>query len=368
MTKISLIIYSMGPGGAERAAGILANAWAAEGKKVELVTLCGNAGSFYPLANSVRRVDLLRSLRSPSGRWPKNPVLSFFARLRAVRAYLKLARPEIALSFLDHTNVIALIASVFLGIPVVVTEHTDPRRFALGRQWRLLRELTYPFAAGFVAVSRGVLEAYPFWLRKKGRVIYNPVDESFFGSSAAPSRNVVFGIGRLDTYKGFDLLIEAFKSARERNRDWTLEIWGDGPAKPGLEELIKRLGLAQAVFLRGLTTEPADQLRSAGIFVLPSRYEGFSLVIAEALACGLPVISFDCQSGPREILSDGRYGALVPPGNVEALSEAMSRLMADEGERKRLSAAAPGAAGRFSTAAVLPQWKTLFEGILENKD
>jgi|AGTN01.3.fsa_nt_gi Glycosyltransferase len=365
--KISFIIYSMGPGGAERTAGILANAWAAEGKTIELVTLDGTDGtSFYRLSDPVRRVRL------PSGKWPANPVLSFIARVKAVRAYLKTARPHIVLSFLDHTNVTTLIASIFLGIPVVVTEHTDPRRYALGWQWRLLREMTYPFAKAFVAVSRGVLEAYPLWLKKKGRVIYNPVDESFFKSISGPEsvspRNVVISIGRLDNYKGFDLLIKAFKSARERKNGWTLEIWGDGPARPGLEKLITELGLEDTVFLRGLTSEPAAKLRSAALFVLPSRYEGFSIVIAEALASGLPVISFDCRSGPREILSDGRYGVLVPPGDIEALSEAMSRLMSDEGERKRLAAAAPEAASRFSTAAVLPQWKALFNGISENKE
>ena len=252
------------------------------------------------------------------------------------------------------------------SIPVIVTEHVDPREFPCGRIWEMLRRQHYRGAACVVSVSHSVDEYFSGVSDEKRRVIHNPllIDRTLasvgFRWPDAAKRHVV-GIGRLTHQKGFDLLIKAYAQVAGRHPDWALHIVGEGEERSALLALIAKLGLESKVTLPGWLDNPYSMLGASDLLVMSSRYEGFGNVLCEAMACGVPVVSFDCPSGPSDIIRHGEDGLLVPAQDVEGLASAMDRLMSDEGERRALGARAPVSMRRFDLASILPQWEALLD-------
>jgi len=193
-----------------------------------------------------------------------------------------------------------------------------------------------------VAVSRGVaddlarLTGLP---REKIQVIYNPVvtPELFVKAEeplghpwfAAGEPPVILGVGRLHEAKDFQTLIRAFALVRKK-RVARLVILGEGEERPKLEALVRELGLEEEVALPGFVDNPFKYMKRAGVFVLSSQWEGFGNVLVEAMACGTPVVSTACPSGPEEILENGRWGRLVSVGDVDALAEAIILTLDDK--------------------------------------
>jgi glycosyltransferase involved in cell wall biosynthesis len=170
-------------------------------------------------------------------------------------------------------------------------------------------------------------------------------------------------MGRLSREKGFDVLMRAFARCAATRPDWSLLIAGEGEERAHLVDLRGRLGLAARVRLPGRVADPGGLLRRADLFVLPSRHEGFPNALLEAMACGLPVVAFDCPSGPAEIVRPGQDGLLVPACDEEALAAAMRRLMDDEAERRRLGARAVEVLERFGLDRVMAAWETVVDGV-----
>lgn len=363
--RLVIVLDDLLGGGAARVATLLANAWAGKGFQVTLVTSDDGTGCpIYALAPGVghRPLDLRREPRHLL-----EAVWNNLSRVRRLRKAIRGLQPTAVISFLDRTNVLVLLATVGLGLPVVVSERSDPHGRSIGRAWELLRTATYPFAAAVVAQTRHALDYFSAGIQARGRVIPNPVA---LPEEVPPRRDpwtrtppfTVVSVGSLRPVKGHDLLIEAFAQVAGRHPDWNLRIHGEGPARGDLEQQVARLGLQGRVELPGATTAPFERLREADLFVLSSRTEGFPNALAEAMACGLPVISFDCRSGPSELIRTGENGILVPPGQVEELAAAMDRLMADRAERSRLAEGAPEVLSRFSLERILAQWEALVLG------
>ena len=345
----------------------MANFWAEKGWNITLLTYDdGHITPAFGLHRSVEHRPLNITGRSAT---LSEAVWRNLTRLRTLRRAIRESRPEIVVSFLDVINVRTILATRRLGTPVIVTEHTDPVRRSLKAVWSALRRWTYSCAACVVTLTPEALAYFPAYIRKKGRVIPNPVPAPLVVANdpveKRPKR--LIGMGRLVHVKGFDQYLQAFARVAPRYPEWSVVIWGEGELRNELERLRDELGLEQRVAFPGWTAQPFREMMRASLFVLSSRYEGFSMVLCEAMACGLPVVSFDCPSGPRHIIRQGVDGILVPPNDVELLSSAMERLMSDRVERMRLGGRAVDVLGRFSEEEVMSLWEDAILDALQSR-
>lgn len=365
MKKILLLVSSMGSGGAERVAATLANAWAARGDQVTLLpTFSGRGDCFYKLSPNVRLI-YLADLVSNNGRTLFNQL----ARLRALRRLMAVERPDGIVSFLSNVNVAAVIASAGLDIPVIICERVDPFVMPASRMLRLACRLTYPFADALMVQTHAVAAKYAAsgWGGRRVPVIPNPVPGQVLGVQVCHWDNKIkrlLSVGRLDEQKQFNVLIKVFASLAAHNQDWSLRIVGEGPLREVLEQQVAALGLVGRVELPGRSANIVEELAQADAFVLTSAYEGFPNALLEAMAVGLPCVTFDCPSGPREMSVDGRVALLVPLNDEGALEHELGRLMMNADLRRSLGKQARASVTeRYAVDKVLEQWDSLFKEV-----
>lgn len=331
---LAFFVPSMRAGGAERVTLILAKEMVARGHTVDLLLAQKEGPNLANIDGSVRVVDLQAS--------------RVLASLPALVRYLRSVRPDALLSMMAHTNVTALWAWRLARVStrVIVSErntlswrnkHTVTIH---ARFWPWFIRAFYPWADEVIAVSDGVadeLSQIGRIHRDSVRTIYNPIvrpelrekaqentKHRWFAQGAPP---VVLAAGRLTAQKDFPTLIRAFARVRQ-HRDARLLIIGEGHERAALEALVAELRLEEDVSLPGFQANPYALMARAAVFVLSSRWEGLPGVLIEALSCGAPLIATDCPSGPREILKDGRFGHLVPIGDVSAMAEGIELALA----------------------------------------
>lgn len=178
------------------------------------------------------------------------------------------------------------------------------------------------------------------------------------------SEKRVIAVGRLDYQKSFDRLIMVWEKVHEKMPDWRLDIFGQGEWKEMLQGMIDERGLQDCVRLNGPTNDIGKEYAESSMLVMSSHYEGFPMVMIEAMACGLPVVCFDFKCGPRDIIVEGENGLIVRDGDVEGLAEAIVRLMEDEELRKRMGENAKGVVETYSEEKVMNKWVSLYEEIV----
>ena len=180
------------------------------------------------------------------------------------------------------------------------------------------------------------------------------------GKSDLSTKRII-SIGRYAYDKGNDLLLQAWSIIEKEHSDWSLDIYGNGDKEPYQKQMVE-LGIdMQRCHLYGPISDVKKEYLSSSVFVLPSRFEGFGLVIIEAMAYGVPVVAFDCENGPRSIIDDGETGFLIPPFDINVLAEKMMHLISDVNLRKQIGANAQEAASQYDIDRIGQQWKHLFE-------
>lgn len=357
--KVTFVIGSLSSGGAERVLVLLTDAFSKKGFHVSVVTLNGAESDFYPLSPGVHRVALGIS----------TGVQTLFGFLKLRRALLS-TQPDVIVSFIDRMNMLTLSATLGSDIPVVVSERIDPNAHRIGWFWTTLRWQTYSRARRIVVQTRGALSYFLPKFQATACVIPNPVvppppDQEL--PERLPAKPFLIAMGRFSEQKRFDLLLHAFAGLCRDYPDWKLVIIGDGPLRRKWGAVRDALGLSDRVLLPGRVKNPSLWLKQADLFVLSSYFEGFPNALCEAMACGLPVISTDCPSGPREIIREGLDGVLVPNQDGAALSKAMARLMSDREERVRLGSRSGEVVDRFGVEKVATLWEAMLIEILEEK-
>lgn len=369
--KILLLVSSMHAGGAERVAATLVNAWTDRGDTVTLVPTYSSKGTcFYPVSDAVNLIWLADRVGTRSG----GP-LAAWKRLRALRALIREQRPDVVVSFLTNVNVAAILATKVLGkldVPLIVCERTNPvAELSTGRVWRTARRWLYP-RADMVTVQADDTVG-PFARQVPGikqlKVIPNPLPPELLNAplvdtQAVTPRKRLLAMGRLAPAKRFDLLIDVFASLADEFADWDLWIWGEGADRDDLQARIDAGGMSERVQLRGRTDAPWEALSHGQAFVLSSAVEGFPNVLLESMALGLPCVTFDCPSGPREMTRDGQDAVLVPAGDRDQLRDGLRRVLSDPALRQQLGErAAESVRSRYALPAVLAQWDALFDNV-----
>lgn len=178
------------------------------------------------------------------------------------------------------------------------------------------------------------------------------------------SRKRIMAVGRLDYQKGFDRLIEAWRMVQQHPefQDWQLDIFGQGEWKEMLQGRVQQYGLQDSLHINAPTKQIGEEYANSSMLVMSSNYEGFPMVMIEAMACGLPVVSFDFQCGPKDIIRHGVNGLLVKNGDIQGLADAMMTLMGDEALRKQMSVEARLVTETYSEEKVMGKWVSLFSG------
>ena len=345
----------------------MANYWAESGCDVTIVTFDDDRSvPAYELHPAVTRRALSQVV---AARGTLHAITLNVQRVKALRRSIKASAPQVVISFLHTMNVRTILACHGLGIPVVVSERSVASEDDTGKTWDLLRKVTYRRAARIVAQTHGALSDFSSAAQRRGSVIPNPLPIARTRTVAPVHERakVIVGMGRLSHEKGFDLLLRAFSIVAWKHPAWSLVIWGEGPLREELQSLRRELGLDTRISFPGWTADPFGEMRRAGQFVLSSRYEGFPNVLCEAMACGLPVVSFDCASGPREIIRNDVDGILVPPDDVDALADTIDRLLSSPAERNRLGQRAAEIATRLDAKKVMALWDTVVNAVVERE-
>jgi glycosyltransferase involved in cell wall biosynthesis len=359
--RITFLLPNLNGGGAERVFVELANQFAKRGFLVDLLLLQKVGVLLSEVSTSVNVVDL--------------GVLSMYLCLPEIIRYLGKVPPDVLLATLEFTSLMALAARKISGVRTHVVIRVAVAVSQHKRSWikkfieRRLLSFMYPWAYRVITVSedtkRDLIE-FAHLPAEKVQTIYNPVisQEMLDRANSNPSHEyyregqppVILGVGRLTAQKDFGTLIRAFDSVRKETPA-SLLILGEGEGRAELESIVHSSGLADMVSLPGYVINPFPYMKNASLFVLSSRWEGLPNALIQALACGCPVVSTNCPTGPMEILQGGKYGHLVPVGDVEALAQAI--LQSLRGDHRRAPA---DWLDQFKVEPVVQQYLNIING------
>lgn len=363
---LMIVIHSLAGGGAERVAADLSAYWVLRGYRLTVVTQEAEDTDVYTLHPNVRRFVL--GTAGQSG----GPVTAAWSNLRRIwrlRRLIRREHPTIVLGMMTTSSVLAIIAARGLNCRVLATEHTHPPAQKLPQVWQRLRRWAYPKATAVVTLTSGTSS----WLERhvpgsRLTVIPNAVSwplqrvDPIIEPPPRQGRYRLLAVGRLHELKGFDVLLRAFHEISGHFSDWDLVILGEGSLRDELQQQIDELGLSGRISMPGRAGNVADWYLQSDLYVLSSRFEGLSNTLIEAMASGLAPVSFDCETGPREIIRHGIDGVLVSPaGDSEALAAHLSDMMAHPEQREAYARRAVDVRDRFSATRVMAMWGQLFE-------
>lgn len=365
---ILFLIYNMGGGGAERFTATMANHWAKQGHQVSIVTLANTSQSVYPLRSDIYLTSVginreTSSLRSGIG----NSV----RRVWRIRQVLKHLKPDVAIGIMTTSSCLLALAGRGLNIRLIGAERSYPPALSLGRAWQLMRHVAYHCLDAVVAQT----EEGAAWLRantwaKRVVALSNPVALPLPvteprlepGAILPAGTKMLLAVGRLSNEKQLHLLIDSFAVLAALHPDWQLVILGEGPMRPALEAQLRTSCLAGRVHLPGRVGNPGDWMLRAELTVMTSAFEGFPNALLEAMAYGTPGVSFDCKTGPAEIIRPGLNGMLVPERNIQRLTDTLGALMQDPERRARMAGEALKLQITFGLDEVSEAWIELLKG------
>jgi len=366
--KIVIVVSAMNLGGAQRVVSILCDHWCKRDFEVTLVsTFTGEAIQHYKVNSKVKLKNL-----SNSPYFENNNVVNLVWKLKQLRKIFKEQNPDLIISFLTRVNVATTISSIGLNNPVIISERTWTPFATLNKRFFWLYKVLFKRVDKIIVQtnkSKTWLKSY--FPALHSFVIPNPVVYPLPKNDSPSShpdliiskqRKIILASGRLHHYKQFDLLIKSFSKVKDRFADWDLVILGDGEQKNNLSKLILEHNVKDRIFLPGSVSNIADWYQRADLFVLSSLVEGFPNVLLEAMTYGLPCISFNCDTGPSDMIEHGANGYLIDPIEKESgLINAMVELIDNEDLRRKFSKNSILLRDKYSPDNVMRQWDKILD-------
>jgi len=353
-------------GGTERVAANLCNRWAEDGKNIVIVAIEPGRRSFYPLAEKAK----ILSLDIPR---PQNLFSWFtwyFRVVRKLRPLLKILGPDFVIGFSSNPSCCAIDSSLGLPLRAVAFEHMHCRYYWDNVSWSVrfvyfVRRLLYPLADAVVALTEKDRKYFARFCRRTFAIPNAITGLAYENAKIDYAAKRVLAVGRISKQKGFDLLLKAWEQIFRDYPEWELCIvGGKAPEEAAyikqFEELAGWRAVSGSVRILPPVSNILEYYRSASVFVMSSRWEGFPMALLEAMCCGLAAVSFDCPNGPADLVNDEVNGLLVPPEDVDGLAKSLSRLMADESLRCRLGRAAADVRLAYAWENVSLLWQNLF--------
>jgi len=366
--NIVIIVSAMNLGGAQRVVSILCDHWSQENYKVTLIsTYTGAKVNHYQVSNDVSTLHL-----SDSRIFPKNRLINLIWKLVELRRLISQLNPDVVISFLTRVNVAALLSTIGLKTNLIICERTWTPFATLNKKFFWFYRILFKRAKEIIVQT----DKSKNWLNQnfpenKSTVIPNPVvyplplhnERSIKPDSLVhKDRKIILASGRMHKYKQFDTLIYAFNAFKDQFTQWELVILGEGEERLELKSLVDNLELSSRVKLPGSVGNISEWYERADLFVLSSSVEGFPNVLLEAMTYGLPCVSFDCDTGPRDMIQDGINGLLVNPSeNAAGLENALSKLISDKELRINISKNAILHREKYSVKNIMQQWDNILE-------
>ena len=350
----------------ERVLSIIANALTKQHHITVITAFNGCKKDFFPYKSDICRIDLGLDINNESDKTLRNKYKDRLSN------YLKQNRQDYVISL--GSLEFFFLYSIDDGSKKIVWFHFALNRMLFNTPFKKyplmhkligrLKQLRIIYIAKkydkIIVLSKSDLR---IWRRFTNKVvcIYNPITIPQIREKANYTSKKAIAVGRLDYQKGFDYLINAWKIVNAKHSDWVLDIYGDGPLKYELQHQILINNLESKIFLKGICNNIEKEYLSHSIFILTSRYEGFGLVLLEAASCGLPLVSYNCEFGPSEIIEHDKNGTLIEPvGDIYALANAINDLIENEGKRCFMGKEAKNMSSKFSLENVIQEWTNLF--------
>lgn len=347
---VTFVVSALHGGGAERVIATLANYMAGRDDNVTILMTAGDE-VVYRLEENVRLI----SIGQASG---GNPLVQL-KRLVAMRQYFKANRQNHIVSFSTTINLFTIIASLGLGLDVIVSERNDPNKFHHKR----VRNMIYALGGRFAFQTEEAAKCFSETIRERSHVIPNPIRTDLPEVYTGEREKKIAAAGRLEYQKNHRLLLEAFAGFHESFPEYTLHIYGKGKLEQELKAFASELHIESYVIWEGFREDILEQIRTYSMYVLSSDYEGISNSLMEAMALGLPCISTDCPIGGSALcIQNGENGRLTPTGDAKALQKAMEWIAQDSERAEAMGQRAAGIRERFSEEKVCELWRSFIEG------
>ena len=348
MKHISFVIGGMTRGGAERVISILANYYAATGWKVDIVMLLNNKLE-YDLNCNIKLINMTVD--------EENKIKSAPKWVTLFRKYIKESNPDVIVSFVARINIVVLLATLGMKIPVIISERNDPAADGRSKIIDVATKLLYRKAKVIVYQTERSKNYFKGKIRSLGVIIPNPIAIT---CTAQKSKNKIVSVGRLAPQKNQRLLIDSFNEVLKKHPEYSLYIYGDGILKDQLETQIINLGLEKKVFLPGNKPDVHKEIADAKVFVLSSDYEGLSNALLEAMMMGFPCVSTEC-AGADEYIINGENGILVPLRDKDSMVNAINYIIENQDAALDMGEKAKESVSKCSIEFIMRKWNKIIE-------
>lgn len=361
--RLLFFVHSMAGGGAERVCNTLANQFALRGEDVS-VSFNMTEPMAYTFDNSVHLYNLWEGCRT-TGFWSNYKIYRFLRTLYNMRQITKKVCPDFVIGVMTDYSLFSLLALVGMNVPIIATEHTNVDRMPL--QYKRFYRFLYPFADAITVLTH---RDYRIWRSRFKSVVCMPNPLTVENAQKTYERKkYILGVGRIGApEKGFDSMVKCWNMIYKKHPDWQLVLAGKCE-ESDIDNLCSYLddGRNSQIKFLGFRKDVYDIMLQSEVFVLSSRYEGLPMGLMEAMSAGCCCVAFDVITGPSDIIRNNKSGVLVENQNVEALADALDRVLSDDDLRNKLTQNAPGSVQKFEINRILNRWDILFNKINKNK-